>query len=126
MLKAVNPTGWPVSPFLSQAVEASGAQRTLYISGQVGVGADGKMAQGVGAQTAAAIANLNTVLDAAGMNATNIAKMTIYLTDAAHVEAFIGAAAAALPQPPPASSLLIIKGFPSPEMLVEIEAIAVA
>ena len=122
----INPPGFPVSPAYSHAVEVRAASRTVYVSGQVGIGPDGRLGNGIGEQAIAAVANLNAVLAAAGMTAADIVKATIYLTDAANMEGFVAAAGPGLPQPPPATTLIIVKGLASPEMLVEIEAIAVA
>jgi 2-iminobutanoate/2-iminopropanoate deaminase len=125
MLKPVNPAAIPPNPMLSQGVEATGIGRMLFVSGQVGVTTTGEVPEGIGAQTQAAIANVNAVLAEAGMDASNIAKMTIYLTDETSIPGFVEAAAGALPAPPPATSLLIIKGLAGPGLLIEIEAIAV-
>jgi 2-iminobutanoate/2-iminopropanoate deaminase len=124
MLKPVNPKSVPGPGFYSQGMEASGASRTLYISGQVGVGPNGP-GKDIGEQATLAVANLNAVLAEAGMTNANIAKATIYLTDPAYVQGFIEAAAGTLPSPPPATTLLIVNALASPELLVEIEAIAV-
>lgn len=125
MHTAVNPEGFPVSPVYSQGLLTRSDGRTLYVSGQVGIGPDGKPAEGIAAQTRAAIANLNAVLAAAGMSQQNLAKVTIYLTDAANMGGFMEAGGGGLPVPPPATTLLIVKGLASPELLVEIEGIAV-
>lgn len=95
------------------------------MSGQVGVAADGMPAQGIAAQARAAIANLNAVLAAAGMAPSNLVKMTIFLTDAGNLPGFMEAAGGALPAPPPATTLVIVQALAHPELLVEIEAIAV-
>jgi enamine deaminase RidA (YjgF/YER057c/UK114 family) len=124
MLRAVNPPSVPAPPFLSQGMEATGT-RTLYVSGQVGVGAQGP-GKDIAEQALLAIANLNAVLAEGGMTAGNIAKVTIYLTDPASMQGFMEAAGGALPAPPPATTLLIVAGLASPELLIEIEAVAVA
>jgi enamine deaminase RidA (YjgF/YER057c/UK114 family) len=121
----VNPPHFPLNPLYSQGMLAPADARTLYVSGQVGIGPDGRPASGVAEQARLAIANLNAVLEAAGMNAGHIVKMTIYLTDEADLPGFMQAAGGTLPSPPPATTLLIVKGLASPELLVEIEAIAV-
>lgn len=126
MLTAVNFPDRPPHPAYSQGMEARGASRMLFISGQVGAGADGVVPADVGEQAKLAIANLNGVLAAAGLSHDNLAKLTIYLTDAAHLQAFYGAAFGALSSPPPATTLLIVKALADPALLVEIEAIAVA
>ena len=125
MHDAVNPEGFPVSPVYSQGMLTRSGGRTLYISGQVGIGPDGKPAQGIEAQARAAIANLNAVLAAAGMTPQNLAKVTIYLTDPADMAGFMQAGGGDLPKPPPATTLLIVKALAAPELLVEIEAVAV-
>ncbi|MCC6984384.1 MAG: RidA family protein [Bauldia sp.] len=124
-LKAVNPAGAPPAPY-SQAIEASGVGRFLFISGQVGVGPDGQVRAGVGEQAAHAVANVNALLAEAGMTTGNIVKLTIYLTDGAHLPEFMAAAGGTLGEPPPATTLLVVKGLADPSLLVEIEAIAVA
>lgn len=125
MLKAINPQGAPAPSFYSQGMEATAASRTLYVSGQVGVEADGSVSPEIGQQARAAIGNLNGVLAAAGMDGRNLAKLTIYLTDEADMQGFMEAAAGSLPTPPPATTLLFVKGLASPAFRVEIEAIAV-
>lgn len=125
MHTAVNPEGLPVNPAYSQGLLTRSGGRTLYVSGQVGIGPDGKPAEGIAAQAQTAVASLNAVLAAAGMGPQNLAKVTIYLTDAAHIAGFMAAAGGALPVPPPATTLLIVKALAMPELLVEIEAIAV-
>ena len=126
MLTMINPTTIPASPAYSHGVIASEAQRTLYISGQVGMDAEGNVGKDIGEQAVLAAANLNAVLAEAGMNGSNLAKLTIYLTDASLIPGFVAAAGATLPQPPPATTMLIVKALAAPPLLVEIEAIAVA
>jgi 2-iminobutanoate/2-iminopropanoate deaminase len=127
MLKAVNLPGREPPAVYSQAIEATGVGRMLFISGQVGVPADGPPPASVGEQTRIAVANLNAVLAEAGMSNRNVVKFTIYLTDRAHLPEFMGSAAEALSGAPlPASTLLIVSGLADPSLLIEIEAIAVA
>ena len=92
----------------------------------VGVDAKGNVGKDIGEQALFAIANLNAVLAEAGMDNGNLAKVTIFLTDAALIPAFMEAAAQTLPSPPPATTLLVVKALAAPPLLVEIEAIAVA
>jgi 2-iminobutanoate/2-iminopropanoate deaminase len=124
MLRKFNPKGMSAHPAYSHGVEASGVQRLLFISGQVGIGADGASAQGMKAQTAIAVSNLKTVLADAGMGLDDIAKLNIYLTDESLVGEFMEAGKDALSVPPPAITLLYVKALASPALLVEIEAIA--
>src|SRR5690606_11227685 len=99
--------------------------QTLYISGQVGIGPDGRPAEGIGNQARAAIGAMTAVLAEAGMSTADLVKITIYLTDASLMGGFMEAASGTLPSPPPATTLLVVKGLAMPELLVEIEGIAV-
>ncbi len=121
---ALNPETVPTSPFYSQGTEIRDSDRLVFVSGQVGMTSDGKTLEGIEAQTVQAVTNLNAVLDAAGLTPADLAKLTIYLTDPADVEPFLGAAAGSLPDPPPATTMLIVSSLASPELRVEIEAVA--
>ena len=124
MITMIHPAGYPKSHAYSQGAEVRGAGRMLYISGQVGVDAQGNMGEGIGEQAKIAVANLNAVLAEAGMDATNLAKVTIYLTDESLIPGFMEAAGGTLPSPPPATTLLVVKALAAPPLLVEIEAVA--
>jgi 2-iminobutanoate/2-iminopropanoate deaminase len=126
MHKAINRPDRPPHPYYSQAIEVSSAARTLYISGQVGADAEGGVPASVRDQAKLAVDNLNAVLAAADMGNRHLTKLTIYLTDAAHLPDFYAGAAGALPNPPPAITLLIVKGLADPSLLVEIEGVACA
>jgi enamine deaminase RidA (YjgF/YER057c/UK114 family) len=126
MLTAVNLPDRPPPAAYSQAIEAVGARRMLFISGQVGVAADGTIPKSVSEQVRLAIANLNALLAQARMTNRNIVKYTIYLTDEAHLPEFMAAGSGTLPSPPPAATLLIVKALADPALLVEIEAMAVS
>ena len=125
MLRHLNPEGIAAPGPYSHGVEASSIQRMLFISGQVGIRPDGSLAEGIAEQTRVAIANLNAVLAEAGMDTSNLVKITIFLTDETLVGGFMEAGAGLLPVPPPATTLVYVKALAAPPMLVEIEAIAV-
>ena len=125
MLRHLNPEGIAAPGPYSHGVEASSIQRMLFVSGQVGVGPDGSLAEGISEQTSVAVENLTAVLADAGMDASDIAKVTVFLTDESLLEGFVEAGAGWLPTPPPATTLVYVKALAAPAMLVEIEAIAV-
>ncbi len=125
MLRHLNPEGVAAPGPYSHGVEASSVRRMLFVSGQVGVRPDGSLAEGISEQTSVAIENLTAVLADAGMDASAIAKFTIFLTDEGLLEGFMEAGGPLLPTPPPATTLVYVKALASPAMLVEIEAIAV-
>jgi len=126
MRTALNPASVAASPFYAQGIEVADTTRTVYVSGQVGMDAAGSVADGVGAQAVQAVANVHAVLAEAGLTPEAIAKVTIYLTDANHVGPFMEAAASSLPVDPPATTMLVVQALASPELLVEVEAVAVA
>ena len=65
-----------VGPY-SQAVEAGGA---LYVSGQLPIdGGNGKMAEGIEAQTRQSLDNLGHILREAGYDYSNVVKTTVLL-----------------------------------------------
>ena len=121
---AINPATMPSSPFYSQAIEIRDAGRLVFVSGQVGMTAEGTVLDGIGAQAAQAVANLDAVLGEAGLTPADLVKLTIYLTDPADVEPFVGAVAGTLTSPPPATTMVIVNALSSPELRVEIEGVA--
>lgn len=125
MLKLINPPGIPASPAYHHGALANGVKDVLFISGQVGMKEDGSVAEGVAAQAEQAMKNMTAVLEAADMDISNVAKFTIFVTDAAHTPEVVQAATPYWRVPSPAVTLLVIKGLASPALLVEIEAIAV-
>jgi len=113
------PTGY------THAVEISGAQRRLIISGQVGMALDGTVPDTGGGQIDQALANLRAVLEANSMTVANVVKTTVFLTDRSLLGAFRAARTALLGEYAPASTLLFVAGLADPRFVVEIEAEAV-
>jgi enamine deaminase RidA (YjgF/YER057c/UK114 family) len=109
----------------TQAVEATGATRTLYLSGQVGIAADGSVPGDAEAQSALAWRNLHAQLRAAGMEIENLVKITTIVCNPADIGAVRAGRAAVLGTHQPASTL-IIGGLANPAWKVEVEGIAVA
>src|SRR3954451_14260104 len=125
MNKAYNPptVATPQSSY-SHAIEIPPNARVLHVSGQLGVGLDGRLREGTAEQAAQAWANILNILAAAGMGPDNLVKITTFITDAADVTAVREARQKALGAVKPASTLLVVKGLASPEYRVEIEAVA--
>lgn len=124
MPRKFNPEGMGAPAFYSHGAEVEAGARMVFVSGQVGVGADGSVAEGIGEQTKVATENLRAVLAAAGMDVADIVKSTIYLTDESNFEGFAAAGAPMLSSPPAATTLIYVKALASPALLVEIEAVA--
>jgi len=111
-----------IGPY-SPAISAGG---TLYCSGQLGIDpTSGELESGVKAQAERAIANLQALLAAAGLNLGDVAKTTVFLADMADFAVVNEAYASRFKAPYPARSTVQVAGLPK-GALVEIEAIAIA
>ena len=108
----------------SHAIEVASGARTLFISGQVGVLADGKPAAGIEAQAEAVWQNIFGILRAAEMQVTDLVKVNIYLVDRSHIPASRVVRDRHLGGHKPASTLAVIAALASPDSLIEIEAVA--
>jgi 2-iminobutanoate/2-iminopropanoate deaminase len=72
----------PVLGTYSQGIRASGD--IIFLSGQTGRNEDGKMEQGVEAQTNQTLKNIDAVLNAAGCGREDIARVTFMMVDIKH------------------------------------------
>jgi enamine deaminase RidA (YjgF/YER057c/UK114 family) len=115
-------------PFSNYAhgVEAPGAARWLYISGQVGVRPDGAMAEGAEAQMEQAWRNLLAILADADMGPENLVKVTSLLTRREDIVLSRQVRERMLGGVQTAATLAIVAGLAHPDWLVEIEAVAAA
>jgi len=109
----------------TQAVEVTGATRTLYVSGQVGADISGTIPDDITAQARLVYANIQAQLRAANMTLDNIVKLTIILTDFGNMAAARAARSEVMGERRPASTL-IIAGLANPAFKIEVEAIACA
>ena len=78
------------------------------------------------AQTVQTIRNIETALTRLGLSLENVVRTRIYVRDISRWEEVGRAHAELFGQVHPATSMVEVKGFVDPEMLVEIEAVAVA
>jgi 2-iminobutanoate/2-iminopropanoate deaminase len=120
----------PVGP-LSWGLEVPAPARMLFISGQVGAEADGRIGDGFLEQVALTWRNVGRVLDSAGMGPQNLLRTGIFLTravtmDAALTVAFNALRTEFLGAHRPASTMIVVHGLMHPEWLVEIDGIAAA
>ncbi len=106
------------------AVEATAAQRLLFVSGQLGIAADGTVPDTVEAQTELVLANIEACLIAAGLTRANLVRLTTFITEVHYRQGYMRVRDAWVADPPPASTLLVVKALVLPACKVEIEAIA--
>ncbi|TCO55172.1 RidA family protein [Actinocrispum wychmicini] len=122
--RLTNIPGNPVANRYSDAVVASG--RVAYISGQIGLDADGNLV-GPGdlrAQTEQSLRNMANILNELGATWSDVIKYTWFVLDVSQAaiirdvrDSFLGDA------PKPASSLVQVGGLVSPDLLIEVEAV---
>ena len=126
MITPLDPARSTTSPFHSQGMMITDPGKMIFVAGQVGVTADGRVGEGVTEQTQIAFANVHAVLAEGGVGPESILKHTIYLTDDSHIAEFVEAGRQWLPDPRPAATLLIVGQLANPDLLVQIEAVAAA
>ena len=108
----------------SHAVESTQNCHVLFISGQVGVNPDGSMADGIEAQTEAALKNVRELLKSANMDFEDVTRLNTYLVNREDIAKVRGVREGLLGDARPASTLVLVAGLASEDWLVEIEAIA--
>jgi enamine deaminase RidA (YjgF/YER057c/UK114 family) len=128
--RKVNPWTWQDQFGFSQAIDVSGAERVLYCAGQTASDEQGNTVAGdMGAQAAKALDNLETVLAEAGLSLANVVRLNYYVTN---MDRFFEEAAPIVGERlgragiQPSSTLLGVTRLAFPDLLIELEATAVA
>jgi reactive intermediate/imine deaminase len=116
----------PYAPYLlSQGIRIGDL---LLVSGQVGIDGSGELVSldDFEAQADQAFRNLSTVLEAGGSSLDRVAKVTIFLTDmAANFPKVVELRRKWFTPPYPADTIVEVRSLYRPEVMLEIEAIAV-
>jgi enamine deaminase RidA (YjgF/YER057c/UK114 family) len=128
--EVVNPWSWQDRFAFVQANVMAEGRRVAYCAGQTSVDADGNPVHhgNMAAQIEQALANLATVLAESGMDLSDVVRLNYYVTD---VDAFFAAGETlgtllSRAGCRPASTLLGVARLAFPELLIELEATAVA
>jgi reactive intermediate/imine deaminase len=126
-VKRTNPPALSTPTGYTHVVEVAGPNRTIYISGQIAFDKDGKIvgAGDMKAQAEQVFKNLEAALTAAGATFSDVVKMNSYTTDMSKVQAVRDVRARYFKDATPASTFVEVKGLVRPELLLEIEVIAV-
>ncbi|MSP26250.1 MAG: RidA family protein [Myxococcales bacterium] len=127
-METVLPEGWTRPSGYSNGVVASG--RLLFVAGQIGWNERAEFGSDeLVPQTRQALANVLAVVQAAGGCATDIVRLTIYVTDLdayrRELRAFGATYRQLMGKHFPAMALVGVAGLVEPRALVEIEATAV-
>ena len=125
---AVHPEGWKPTKGYSSGMVAEG--RTLHVAGQIGWNAEQRFERhDFTGQAAQALRNVLAVVEAAGGEATDIVRLTWYVTDKRDYlskQREVGEAyRTVMGRHFPAMTLVAVSGLVEDEALVEIEATAV-
>src|SRR5690242_9710750 len=121
----INPEGLHRNPAFSQAVVVEQPAKTIYIGGQNGVDADGRIVgPTVGEQAEQAFRNLATILDSEGASLADIVHWTIAVVEGHSFDEGVAAFRKVWnpADPPPAITVHIVAGL-GPGFLVEIDAV---
>lgn len=127
-VKFISPETMPPNFGYSHVVEVRNA-RTIYVSGQVAMNKEGHIvgAGDLAAQTKQVFENIKAALEAAGASFDHVVKLTYFMTDISQIpivreirDQYVNV------ETPPASSAVEISKLIRDELLIEIEAIAVA
>lgn len=125
-VKHTNPASLSKPTGYTHVVEVSGG-RTLYVSGQIALDQAGAVV-GKGdlkAQTVQVFENLKAALASSGATFEHVVKLTVFMTDVSEIQTFRDVRDRYLSGALPASSLVQVVRLARPELLIEVEAVAV-
>ena len=125
--QAINPWTWQEQYSFSQAWRIDDARSLIVISGQASISSEGLVMheKNFESQVRQTFQNLGTVLERAGATFADIVKLGIFLTNREHFPTYKKLHAEYFSAQKPADTVLIVNSLALPELLVEIDAIAV-
>jgi reactive intermediate/imine deaminase len=126
-VKRTNPPTLSTPTGYTHVVEVTGPAKTVYISGQIAFDKEGKIVGpgDMAAQAEQVFKNLQAALESAGAKFADVVKMNTYITDMAKAPAVREVRARYFGQTTPASTLVQVAALARPELMLEIEVIAV-
>lgn len=128
-MKMLNPpTIRPPFARYAHGVEVPAHARLVVTSGQLGIAPDDTVPPDARTQADLCFASCTAILAAAAMTPADVIRINAFVTDRAHMPAYMAARDAWLANVTrlPASTLVIVSGFTRPEFLVEVEVTAAA
>ncbi len=111
----------------SHCVRVTNASTTLYLAGQLARDEQGRTV-GVGdirAQTERVIENMRTILRSEGADLENLVKVTVFTTDMHFFDAIAEVRRRYFTGSLPASTIVEVSKLAQPDLLIEIEGVAV-
>ncbi len=99
----------------------------VFLSGMTASGPDGRAIGGdsMEAQARAVLAKIRLLVEAAGASMGDIVKLTVYVIDIARRAEIGKARAEYFPGQKPCSTLIEVKSLVAPDLLIEIDAVAI-
>lgn len=128
MKESLNPEGMapPVGPYAQVTVAPPGG-RLVYCAGAVAIDPDGNIVGrgDIVAQTRQTMENLRMALEAGGATFADVVKINGYVTDFSLYPQIAPVRSEYLIEPYPASTMVEVSALIFPELMIEIEAVAV-
>lgn len=120
------PVQEPYHGIYAHGVETRAGARLLHVSGQIGLAPDGTLADDFRGQCHQALDNVAAVLASAGMELSDIVKMSFFLVRPEDMDDLVAVRKERLDGVRPAITTLFVSGLVSPDWLVEVEVTASA
>jgi reactive intermediate/imine deaminase len=123
----VNPWDWQNALGFSQAWRVDGATSIVFVSGQASISAEGQIvgADDFEAQARQTFENLKNVVEQGGATLDSVVKLTVFLTDMRNLRDYTRIKGEFFGGEQPASTAVGVAALARPEMMVEVEAVAV-
>ncbi|MFC2952768.1 RidA family protein [Marinicaulis aureus] len=123
-----NPPGLidPTDFHFSQMAVVDPGARMIFLAGQGGFAADGKLSSDFEEQARQVFQNIAVALESAGAHIGDIVRLTVFIVgyDVERMKAYHAAQLDALGEHRPAATLIPVAQLGAPAMLIEIEATA--
>ncbi|MDO9413574.1 MAG: Rid family hydrolase [Pseudolabrys sp.] len=117
---------WQQKRAFSPAVIVTGETKTIYVAGHTGQTAeDGSPIADFDAQCRRTFRNIEVTLAEAGAKLSDLVTMTVFLTDVRYTTPMTEIRQEVFGKDFPASAALTVTGFAQPNILIEIQGIAV-
>ncbi len=121
----LNPETMHKSPAFTQVAVVDASAKLVFVGGQNGVDASGKVVgTDVGSQSAQAYKNVITALEAAGAGLNDVIKLNVYLVQGQSLLDAFNATQQGQQAAPPTVTVIEVAGLANPDFLIEIDAIA--
>ena len=108
----------------SHAVRVEAGTRQLWISGQLGITADGITAPSFRSQCETLLNNMQIILAADGLQVEDLIKMNAYIVSGQELAIFSEVRSIFLAGARPAMTTLFVAALAAPEWLIEVDAVA--